>query len=123
MKIAVSELLHCELSGQSGEKYSLSGDISDNLGLKNVSVRHEILQPGRRASGTHTHSKKEEMIFVLEGTPTAVLNGQETLCSTGESFAFMPGNSNFHYVENRTLADVRILVISSVSEGDEAIFV
>jgi len=122
MHLSGDKVSHRELSGKTGEKYSLSADISEALGLQNVSVRHEIIPAGRRASRSHTHTHKEEMIFVLEGTPTAVLNGTETVCSVGDSFGFKPGESNYHYVENRTQSVARVLVISSLNVNDRAVY-
>ena len=60
----------------SGEKLSLARSLSDFAGIQTLLVHHEVLLPGRRASGPHFHSTKEEIFVVLSGTPSVWVDGE-----------------------------------------------
>src|SRR4051812_21227998 len=91
-KFNVRSLTHQELrSGRTGEAYSLSAVLTEDLGFKDIFVHHEIIPPGRRASGTHFHSRREELVFVLEGRVTAWCDGQELALEPGDFLGFPPG--------------------------------
>lgn len=120
--INTENLPHRELQSSAGEIYSLSAAITETFGFKDLVVHHEILPPGRRASASHSHTLKEEMIYVIEGSPTVVLNGEAIKMNPGDSFGFKPSGKDFHTLENRTQTQVRILVISSRPPNDLAIY-
>jgi len=119
----VENLEHRELVNRTGtEKFSLSAALSDLVGFKDVFIHHEVLPPGRRASSSHAHSHREEMIFVLRGTPTAFLKGKSMDLRPGDFIGFPPGSDNFRFVENRTEQDVTLLVIASNPKEDRVIY-
>lgn len=116
----LSELDHQQLRSKSGtEEYSLSGVVTDVLGLKDLFVHHEILKPGHRASAPHYHTHREEMIFVIEGTPTAHLGELRLRLSPGDFLAFPPGEAINHFVENESDATASFLVIASNPKEDQ----
>ena len=118
--INISKLEHHELqSSRTGEKYSLSADLSTPLGLKNMFVHHEIIPPGRRSSAPHAHSHREEMIVVLEGVVTAHTQSQEKVLVVGDSIAFHPGQENIHFVRNHGDSPARVLIIATSQPQDE----
>jgi uncharacterized cupin superfamily protein len=51
----------------------LKRQLGDYFGLKKFGVNLTVLEPGSESSLFHKHSKQEEFIFVLEGTPTLLL--------------------------------------------------
>ncbi|MEN9724408.1 MAG: hypothetical protein RJB38_2394 [Pseudomonadota bacterium] len=115
----VEGLEHRELVNRLGtERFSWSASLSELLAFKDFSIHHEILLPGRRASSPHTHSHREEMIFILKGTPTAVFRGQPIELQPGDFIGFPPGSENVHFVENRSEQDASFLLIASKSEQD-----
>ncbi len=116
----LDSIAHRQLqSARTGELYSQSASISELIGLKDVFVHHEIIAPGRRASAPHTHSEQEEMVFVLEGHPTAHLGDQAVQLVPGGFIGFAPGAVDAHYVENQSEGEVRILVISPKIKTDK----
>lgn len=120
---SVSAPAHSELySPRTGEKYSMSAVLTDLIGLKGVFVHHDIIPPGRSASGAHSHSHREEMLFVLEGTVIAHLRGESYQLGAGDFMGFPPGAENAHFVRNDSDAPARILVIASNPPGDEEIY-
>jgi uncharacterized cupin superfamily protein len=119
-KFSVRGVNHQELCSQrTGEKFSLSAVLTDELGLKDMFVHHEIIPPGRRASGTHFHSHREEMVFVIEGTVKAWCNGSEVILESGDFVGFPPGENNAHHLANDADTPARVLVIASNPAGDQ----
>lgn len=117
----ISDLEHQQLSSSSGEIFSKSAILSELFSYRKIFIHHEILSPGKRASSPHRHTAQEEMIFVLEGFPTAHLGNQAEQLKPGDMIGFKPGSKELHYIENTTDRDVRFLVICS-KETDEVIF-
>lgn len=114
---------HHELkSARSGEKFSLSVVLTDLLNFKDMFVHHEIIPAGRRASAPHTHSRQEEMLFVLEGSPTVHHGTQSVQLRPGDFFGFKPGARDLHFVENNTAGVVRVLVIASNPQDDQVYY-
>lgn len=119
---SLSDLDHRELqSSRTGEKYSLSAVLTDVLGFKGVFVHHDVIPPGRRASGLHAHSAREEMVVVLEGMVTAFLGSERHVLHAGDFIGFPLGPGNAHYVQNDGNDTARILVIASNPSEDEVI--
>ena len=119
----VSDLSHRELqSSKTGEKYSLSVILNDLIGFKDVFIHHEIILPGRRSSGSHSHTHREEMVYVLEGSPTARLKGQDYPMKPGDFIGFQPGPENFHFLKNETTSPAHVLIIASNPPQDQVIY-
>lgn len=122
-KISLKNIEHTELkSSKTGEKYSFSSVISDYAGFKDVFVHHEIIPPGRKSSGTHFHSKREELVLIMEGSVTVWLNGMTTVLEASELMAFPPGREYAHHIKNETQEDAKILIIASNPPQDEIEF-
>jgi uncharacterized cupin superfamily protein len=121
---SVRDLEHHELwSQRTGEKFSLSAVLTEALGFKDVFVHHEIIPPGRRSSGTHFHSRREEMVFVLEGNVKAWCEGTEVLLEPGDFVGFPPGKGNAHYLINDGDHPARVLAIASNPDDDQVEYV
>ena len=116
---SLQDLEHHELqSSRTGEKYSLSAVLTQVLGFKDVFVHHDMIPPGRRASGAHAHSEREEMVVVLEGAVTATLGGESHFLEAGDFIGFPPGGENTHFIRNEGTETARILVIASNPSSD-----
>jgi uncharacterized cupin superfamily protein len=119
-KFSAGGLPHQELqSGRTGEKYSLSAVLTDALSFRDVFVHHDVIPPGRRASGVHFHSHREEMVFVLEGRVRAWCNGAEVVLGPGDFVGFLPGEENAHTLINDTDTPASVLIVASNPAGDE----
>jgi len=118
----IFDLQHEQLiSSKSGEIYSRSAILTGLFSYRKIFVHHEVLSPGKRASAPHRHRVQEEMIFVLEGFPTAYLGKQAQQLKPGDFIGFKPGSKELHFIENTTDQEVRFLVICS-NEEDEVLF-
>jgi uncharacterized cupin superfamily protein len=121
-KITIADLNHEELrSARTGEAYSLSALLT--LGLEDLFVHHEILPPGRRSSGRHAHTRREELIVVLDGRVRAWCGDAEVVLNPGDVMGFPPGRANAHYVENAGDGDASVLVIASTPGEDDVEYV
>lgn len=94
-------------------------DLSARSGLHNVRVEHERLRPGRRSSSAHFHTKRDELVYVLAGTPTLVLDGHERRLNPGDYVGFPAGIPRTHFLRNDTSDDAEYLVVASCETDDE----
>lgn len=118
----INDLSHQDLiSSKTGEAYSKSMALTDIFGFKDIFVHHEILSPGRKTSAPHYHSLREEMVIVLNGSPTCHLGNQTFQMKSGDFVGFEPG-SKLHYIENTTDELVQLLVICSHPKDDCTVY-
>ena len=116
----LESLPHKELrSARTGEVFSLSAVLTDALGFKDLFIHHDIIPPGHRASSSHAHSHREEMVLVLSGEVTARIDKGTVQLRAGDFLGFSPGQT--HVVENTGSATAKILVIASNPPADRVI--
>lgn len=97
----------------------LKRKLGEYFGLTNFGVNLTHLSPGAVSALAHCHSKQEEFIFVLEGTPTLVLGQEEFVLHPGDCYGFQPGTGVAHHLVNRSEATVTYLEIGDRTQGDE----
>ncbi len=124
MKIKnLNNLIHHDLdSSKTGEIYSKSVVLTELLGFQDLFVHHEILSPGQRTSAPHSHTLQEEMIIVLNGSPTCHIGDQLLPMKTGDFIGFKPASAELHYIENASNEMVYLLVICSNPKEDQVIY-
>lgn len=121
MKFNLSSIEHKLLASEK-ERFSFSAVISELAGFKDVFIHHEIIPPKRKASSPHYHSHREEMVFVVEGSPTPYKGKSRINLSKGDFIFFLPNKKDAHFIENNTIFDVKILVICSNPSHDKVIY-
>ncbi|WP_412480572.1 cupin domain-containing protein [Azonexus sp. IMCC34839] len=89
------------------------------FGISNFGVNLTTLAPGAVSALRHCHSKQEEFVFVLEGTPTLRTDEGDTLLSPGMCAGFRAASGNAHQLLNLTSSDVIYLEIGDRTPGDE----
>jgi uncharacterized cupin superfamily protein len=92
--------------------------LGDIFGLKNFGVNLTRLLPGGESALLHRHSKQDEFIYILEGTPTLVTDTGEIDMEPGMCAGF-PATGIAHHLVNRTTRDVVYLEIGDRTPGDE----
>jgi uncharacterized cupin superfamily protein len=92
--------------------------LGDLFGLKNFGVNLTRLLPGGESALLHRHSKQDEFIYILSGTPTLVTDEGEAVLRPGMCAGFA-ASGRAHHLVNRTDADVIYLEIGDRSAGDE----
>lgn len=91
--------------------------LGDAFGLTNFGVNLTRLPPGAKSALHHRHARQDELVYVLEGTPTLVVEGRETALAPGMVAGFAAGTVA-HHLENRSDADCVIIEVGDRSEGD-----
>lgn len=74
-------------------------DLSRTLGLERSIVVHMIIPPGKESFLPHTHDQEEEWIYILSGSGTADVDGQELEVSEGDFMGFRTP-SVVHHLRN-----------------------
>jgi uncharacterized cupin superfamily protein len=93
--------------------------LGDVFGLTNFGVNLTHLQPGSVSALAHSHSKQDEFIYVLEGTPTLVIGDAEFTLNPGDCCGFKAGTGIAHQLINRSEEAVTYLEIGDRTVGDE----
>jgi uncharacterized cupin superfamily protein len=108
---------------RTGELLALSKDFGAAFELSSLSIYRETIPSGRRSSSPHYHTKREEFVYVLSGTPSLWLDGQVTMLSPGDGIGFKPGGPKGHVLLNESTEVAEILSVSDNPEGDEVVYV
>jgi uncharacterized cupin superfamily protein len=95
--------------------------LGDLFGLTNFGVNLTTLLPGGESALLHRHSRQDEFIYILEGTPTLVTDDQETVLAPGMVMGFAAGGPA-HQLVNRTSTDVVYLEVGDRTPGDEVAY-
>ncbi len=78
--------------------------------------------PGRRAFPYHYHLANEEAIYVLEGSGTLRIGGEEILVSEGDYVALPTKAEVAHQLINSSEAVLRYLCFSTMVEPDVMVY-
>jgi uncharacterized cupin superfamily protein len=97
----------------------LKRKLGEYFELTQFGVNLTHLAPGALSALAHSHSKQDEFIFILEGTPTLVMGEQEFLLSAGDCYGFKAGTGVAHQLINRSVETVIYLEIGDRTAGDE----
>lgn len=95
--------------------------LGDVFGLSIFGVNLTRLAPGAWSALHHRHTKQDEFIYVLQGTPVLVTDAGETQLAPGMCAGFPAGGSP-HHLENRRDTDVLILEVGDRSAGDAVFY-
>lgn len=96
--------------------------LGDVFGLCNFGVNLTRLAPGSISALRHSHSRQDEFIYVLEGTPILVTESGETLLRPGMCAGFKAGEGGGHQLANRSNDVVLYLEIGDRSAGDSVFY-
>lgn len=93
--------------------------LGDHFGLTHFGVNLTELAPGAISALLHHHSKQDEFIYILEGTPTLLLGEKECLLSPGDCMGFKAGMGVAHQLVNRSEKPVLYIEVGDRAVGDE----
>ena len=93
--------------------------LGDLFGLTNFGVNLTRLAPGAQSALRHAHSKQDEFVYVLSGSPTLVTDEGRTQLQPGMCAGFKAGTGNGHHLINETAEDVLYLEVGDRTPGDE----
>jgi uncharacterized cupin superfamily protein len=92
--------------------------LGDLFGLQTFGVNRTTLKPGAISALRHWHTRQDEFIYVLSGTPTLVMEDTETELKPGMCVGFKAGQPDGHHLINRSSTDVVYLEVGDRSPGD-----
>jgi uncharacterized cupin superfamily protein len=93
--------------------------LGDPFGLTIFGVNLTTLPSGAMSALRHAHTKQDELVYILEGTPTLFTDSGETLLKPGMCAGFKAGSGDAHHLVNRSKSDVVYLEIGDRTAGDE----
>ncbi|MCZ2439568.1 MAG: cupin domain-containing protein [Burkholderiales bacterium] len=96
--------------------------LGDLFGLSNFGVNLTQLPPGSVSALRHAHSKQDEFIYVLEGTPTLITDTGSTQLAPGMCAGFKAGAGNAHHLINHTDTVVTYLEVGDRTPGDSVLY-
>ncbi|HBR00609.1 MAG: cupin domain-containing protein [Roseofilum sp. Belize BBD 4] len=93
--------------------------LADRFEIENFGVNLTELAPGGMSALLHHHTKQDEFIYIVSGTPTLLINEQEYLLNPADCMGFKAGDGVAHQLINRTKELVVYLEIGDRTPGDE----
>lgn len=94
--------------------------LGDPFGLTAFGVNLTRMEPGACSAMRHAHSREDEFVYILEGTPTLVTDAGETVLQPGMCAGFPAGSGDAHRLVNRSDAPVLYLEVGS-RDGDDQV--
>ena len=93
--------------------------LGDVFGLSAFGVNLTVLAPGGQSALMHRHTKQDEFVYILEGTPTLITDDGEQTLEPGMCAGF-PAGGRAHHLVNRGKTRVVYLEIGDRIAGDAA---
>jgi uncharacterized cupin superfamily protein len=100
-------------------KGRLKRKLGEYFELTQFGVNLTHLSPGAVSALAHSHSKQDEFIFILEGSPTLMLGEQEFSLNPGDCYGFKAGTGIAHQLVNRSQENVTYLEMGDRTAGDQ----
>lgn len=92
--------------------------LGEAFGLRNFGVNLTELHPGGQSALLHTHTKQDEFIYILQGTPTLIMEDGQQVLTPGMCVGFPAGGTGHHLI-NRSQTTVVYIEIGDRTPGDE----
>ena len=96
--------------------------VGYQLATERLGISQWELPPGQAAYPYHLHLTEEELLIVLEGTPSLRTPEGWRDLAEGEIVSFPRGEEGAHQILNRTDARIRFLAISTHGEPDIVLY-
>ena len=93
--------------------------LGEFFGLKNFGINLTRLAPGSASSLRHAHTRQDEFVYVVEGTPTLVTGEGRYVLAPGDCVGFPSGTGNAHHLVNESDVAVLYLEMGDRTRGDE----
>lgn len=96
--------------------------LGHQLGTERIGVSLWEVPPGEKAYPYHFHLAEEEVLVVLEGSPTLRAPAGTRLLERGEVVRFPVGEEGAHQLANEGTEPVRLLAVSTHGTPDVVIY-
>jgi len=92
--------------------------LGNYFNLTNFGVNLTTMAPGAISALKHHHSKQDEFIYIISGTPTLVYGENEFLMSPGDCMGFKANNNIAHQLINRSSNEVIYIEVGDRTPAD-----
>jgi uncharacterized cupin superfamily protein len=92
--------------------------VGRGIGGELIGATMSEVEPGNRLWPYHTHYLNEEWVIVLRGEPTLRTPEGEHVLKEGDVVRFPRGKDGAHQIINRTDSPIRVLMLSSMIQGE-----
>ena len=92
--------------------------VGQRVGGELIGATMSEVEPGDKLWPYHTHYLNEEWVIVLRGEPTLRTPEGEQVLKEGDVVCFARGKQGAHQISNRTDSPVRVLMLSSMIQGE-----
>ena len=96
--------------------------LGDHFGLSHFGVNLTQLAPGAASALLHHHSREDELIYVVAGTATLIIDAEEFTLQAGDTCGFKAGNGKAHQLVNRSASPVTYLEMGNRAPNDEVVY-
>jgi uncharacterized cupin superfamily protein len=96
--------------------------LGKQAGAEKLGASIWVIEPGDAAYPYHFHYNDEEMLIVLEGTPSLRTDAGWRELERGELVSFPAGPNGAHQLANRSDSPARILAISTIQDADAVVY-
>lgn len=111
-----------QLKTKEGEFLSILSNLDKENILPDLLLHKEILKPGCRSSRSHSHSKKQECIYVLEGELSFIEGSKTEVLQRSSIKKIPPGGKEGHYFYNHSAKDAEYISIATKFKEDRVRF-
>jgi uncharacterized cupin superfamily protein len=96
--------------------------LGDHFGLTNFGVNFTTLAPSSISALKHHHSKQDEFIYIISGTPTLIYGDKKYLLSSGDCFGFKANSGIAHQLLNKSLSNVIYFEVGDRTPNDSVTY-
>jgi len=93
--------------------------LGNYFGLTNFGINLTQLEPGSASALLHHHLKQDEFIYILQGTPTLLLNDEEYVMKAGDCHGVKAGEGIAAQLINKSQELVVYIEVGDRTAGDE----
>jgi uncharacterized cupin superfamily protein len=92
--------------------------VGDHFGLTHYGVNLTQLAPGAASALLHSHSREDELVYIVSGTAVLMLDTAEFTMQAGDCCGFKAGTGQAHQLVNRSGGLVTYLEIGNRASDD-----
>ena len=96
--------------------------LGDVYGLTQFGFNLESFEPGSESALRHFHLDTDEMVYMLEGELTLIVDEGEFALTPGMCVGFKAGDKNAHHLVNRSDTVARALVCGTRDPRDRCFY-
>ena len=96
--------------------------LGDLFGLSNFGINLVVLAPRAESALRHAHSRQDEFVYVLRGSPSLITDAGETVLTPGMCAGFRAASGDAHKLVNRSNEEAHYLEVGDRSADDTAAY-